>query len=112
MRQKILRETMAETAGLVESGPELRTIGNMTAVDGVLPIRRPRHAGAVAMLARRAATSIKDTASRLSASILTVAGLGCVDTGAFLLHPVAGWMVTGLSLFALEFRIDGEGGQQ
>lgn len=112
MKLKNLRETGPETAGLVESEPELRTIGNMTAVDGVFPIRRPRHAGAVAMLARRTAASLKSTASRLSASVLTVAGLGCIDTGAFLLHPVAGWMVTGLSLFALEFRIDGEGGKQ
>lgn len=34
---------------------------------------------------------------------LTVLGLGCVDTGVFTASPVAGWIVTGLTLIGLEF---------
>lgn len=47
------------------------------------------------------------TASRLAPSVLTIAGLGCIDTGVFTANTVAGWIVTGLSLLVLEFRIDG-----
>lgn len=39
---------------------------------------------------------------------LTVAGVGCVDTGVFFASVVAGWIVTGLSLILLEHVIADE----
>jgi hypothetical protein len=79
----------------------------MTAVIGEIPAaRRPRIPGAVMLLARRAADHAKTTAARLSGSLLTVAGLGCIDVGAFEAHPIAGWIVTGLSVLILDWKID------
>lgn len=62
-------------------------------------VARPAALTALAKLAQR-------TASRLAPSALTIAGLGCIDTGVFTANPVAGWIVTGLSLLVLEYRID------
>jgi hypothetical protein len=79
----------------------------MTAVIGEVPAaRRPRIPGAVVLLARRAADHAKATAARLSGSLLTAAGLGCIDVGAFEAHPIAGWVVTGISLMALEWTLE------
>lgn len=39
---------------------------------------------------------------------LHVAGLACIDAGVFTATPVAGWIVTGLSLIWLELAIADE----
>jgi hypothetical protein len=80
----------------------------MTAVIGsdVPAIRRPRIPGAVVLLAHRAADHAKATAARLSGSLLTAAGLGCIDTGAFTANTVVGWVITGLSVLVLDWKIE------
>jgi len=79
----------------------------MTAVIGDMPaVRRPRVPDAVTRFARRAVTHIQDTAARLSGSLLTAAGLGCIDVGCFEANTVAGWIVTGLSILALDWKLD------
>ena len=39
--------------------------------------------------------------------VVTAAALASVDVGAFHAGPVAGWVVTGLSLLALDFAVTG-----
>ena len=39
--------------------------------------------------------------------VVTVAALGAIDFGAFHAGPVAGWVVTGLSLLAADFAVRG-----
>ena len=39
--------------------------------------------------------------------IVTAAALASVDVGAFHAGPVAGWVVTGVSLLALDFAVTG-----
>ena len=39
--------------------------------------------------------------------VVTVAALTSVDIGAFHAGPVAGWIVTGVSLLALDFAVTG-----
>jgi hypothetical protein len=39
--------------------------------------------------------------------VVTAAALASVDVGAFHGGPVAGWVVTGLSLLALDFAVTG-----
>jgi hypothetical protein len=51
--------------------------------------------------------SAQESVGRLAPSILSIAGLGCIDTGVFQANTVAGWIVTGLSLLVLEYRVDG-----
>lgn len=43
------------------------------------------------------------------AFVLTAAGLGAADYGAFQLHYAAGWIAVGVSLLVLEFLTSGEG---
>jgi hypothetical protein len=79
----------------------------MTAVIGEIPAsRRARIPGAVMLLARRAADHVRETAARLSGSLLTAAGLGCIDTGAFTANTVVGWVITGLSVLVLDWKIE------
>ena len=78
----------------------------MAAVTGTLPTRRPRVRDAVTVLAHRAAATLKTAADRLSGGVLTVAGLGCIDVGAFEANTVAGWITTGLSLLLLDYARD------
>jgi hypothetical protein len=85
----------------------IRTVNAMTAVIGEIPAsRRARIPGAVVLLARRAADHAKATAARLSGSVLTAAGLGCIDTGAFTANTVVGWIVTGLSVLVLDWKLE------
>lgn len=55
----------------------------------------------------RVRRSAQESVGRLAPSILSIAGLGCIDTGVFQANTVAGWIVTGLSLLVLEYRVDG-----
>lgn len=75
-------------------------------IDDMRAARRPRVPGTISRLTRRAATAVQDTAQRLSGSLLTVAGLGCIDVGAFEAHPIAGWMVTGVSVLLLDWKLE------
>ena len=57
---------------------------------------------------RPAPKATKPVLANLASIPLTVAGIGCVDTGVFLANTVAGWIVTGLSLVVLEHLIADE----
>lgn len=60
---------------------------------------------------RTAARPHRAAVARLWDIPLTVIGAACVDTGVFRASTVAGWIVTGASLVAVEFLIaDGPGG--
>ncbi|RPE40262.1 hypothetical protein EDD90_3298 [Streptomyces sp. Ag109_O5-1] len=79
----------------------------MTAViDGLSTHRHPRLQGALSRLASRTATLARDTAERLSGSLLTAVGLGCIDVGAFEAHPIAGWITTGVTVLLLDWKIE------
>jgi hypothetical protein len=54
---------------------------------------RPNRLAAVAVVARQ--------------HLVTAAALASVDIGAFHAGPAAGWVVTGLSLLALDFAVTG-----
>lgn len=83
----------------------------MTAViDGLRTPRRVRVPGTVALAAQRAVSQIRATADRLSGSLLTVAGLGCIDVGAFDAHPIAGWITTGVTVLLLDWKLDAASG--
>ena len=85
----------------------------MTAVIGGLrDTRRPRVPGSVAHFARRAAAQIQATAARLSGSLLTVTGLGCIDVGAFEAHPIAGWITTGVTVLLLDWKLEAPAGDR
>jgi len=45
---------------------------------------------------------VRPVLANLAASPLTAAGLACIDVGVFTASVTAGWIVTGLSLMALE----------
>jgi hypothetical protein len=47
----------------------------------------------------------KPVLKNLAAIPLTVAGLACIDVGVFTASPIAGWLVTGVSLMWLEHLI-------
>lgn len=88
----------------------MRIISTVTVVTGAIPTRRPRIAGAVSAFAHRTATrtaaGAKAITTRLSGSILTMAGLGCVDVGAFEAQRIAGWIVTGASVLLLDWVLE------
>lgn len=68
--------------------------------------RRTRIPGAALAFARRAAAQVKAAAERLSGNLLTVAGLGCVDVGVFEANTVAGWIVTGVTVLLLDWKLE------
>ncbi|NUQ95670.1 MAG: hypothetical protein HOY79_03620 [Streptomyces sp.] len=68
--------------------------------------RRTRIPGAALAFARRAAAQVKAAADRLSGSVLTAAGLGCMDVGAFEANTVAGWFVTGVTVLLLDWKLE------
>lgn len=74
-----------------------------TSTRGTWKLARGHAAAALTWMGRSARRSV----GRLAPSALTIAGLGCIDVGVFTANGVAGWIVTGVSLLALEFRIDG-----
>ncbi|MDX3759336.1 hypothetical protein [Streptomyces sp. AK02-04a] len=79
----------------------------MTAVIGdARATRHLRIPGAVTRFAQRAVTHIQDTAARLSGSLLTVTGLGCIDVGAFEANTVAGWIVTGVTVLLMDWKLE------
>lgn len=67
--------------------------------------RRRRAAAWARGALRRAAAPVKAPAAALVQIPLTVAGIGCIDAAAFLGCTIAGLVVTGLSLLALEALI-------
>ncbi len=66
-------------------------------------ISRPRTPNLFTLTARRVFAATKMAAEGLSGSVLTVAGFGCVDVGAFQANIVAGWVVTGLTVLLLDW---------
>ena len=79
----------------------------MTAViDRPRAAQRPRIPDAVTRLARRAADHVQATAQRLSGSLLTAVGLGCIDVGAFEANVIAGWITTGLTVLMLDWKLE------
>lgn len=78
----------------------------MTAITGTIPARRPRIPAAITLVARRATAHAKAAAARLSGSVLTIAGLACFDVGAFEAHPIAGWVVTGVTVLVLDWKLE------
>lgn len=79
----------------------------MTAViDRPRAAQRPRIPGAIARLAKRAADHVQATAQRLSGSLLTAAGLGCIDVGAFEANTIAGWITTGITVLLLDWKLE------
>ncbi|MEV5957292.1 hypothetical protein AB0M11_26585 [Streptomyces sp. NPDC051987] len=79
----------------------------MTAViDRPRPAPRPRVPAAITRLARQAADHALATAQRLSGSLLTAVGLGCIDVGAFEAHLIAGWITTGVTVLLLDWKLE------
>lgn len=74
--------------------------------------QRPRTHRAIALVARRITDHAKTTASRLSGSLLTVTGLGCIDVGAFEAHPIAGWITTGITVLLLDWKLEPPAGDR
>lgn len=64
---------------------------------------------AAAVLSRRPGRSSKLAAFAATARqhVVTVAALASVDIGAFHGGQIAGWIVTGVSLFLLDFAVNG-----
>lgn len=88
----------------------MRTIVTVTAViDTPRQARHARIGEAAAGLARRAADHAKTTAHRLSGSVLTAAGLACIDVGCFEGNTIAGWIVTGATVLLLDWKLEGSG---
>jgi len=69
---------------------------------------RIRAAARLRAVAARISTPVLPVLSNLASIPLTVAGLGCVDAAAFVGNTIAGLVVTGLSLIALEYLIADE----
>lgn len=76
----------------------------MTAViDAPRTTRHPNITGTINRLAKRAADTARTTAERLTGSLLTITGLGCIDVGAFEANTIAGWITTGVSVLLLDW---------
>jgi hypothetical protein len=79
----------------------------MTAVIGVpRAAKRPHIPSAVTNFFRRAADHAQATAARLSGSLLTATGLGCIDVGAFQANTIAGWITTGVTVLLLDWKLE------
>jgi hypothetical protein len=79
-----------------------------TAAAGGQPVRARRYAVAARRALARATTPVTGLAVKLAEIPLTVAGIGCIDAAAFVGNTIAGLVVTGLSLMALEYVIADE----
>lgn len=92
---------------MYRNGLFVRNILHMAAVISDIPARqRPRLLAATKPLAHRTATHLAAAAKRLSGSVLTIAGLGCVDVGTFLGNTIAGWIVTGITVLLLDWLLE------
>lgn len=67
-----------------------------------------RAAARMRAVAARISTPVLPVLHNLASIPLTVAGIGCVDAAAFVGNTIAGLVVTGLSLIALEYLIADE----
>lgn len=65
-------------------------------------------ASAVSAFAAKIVQPHKAVLSNLASIPLTVAGIACADTGAFLASTIAGWIFTGVTLLVLEHLIADE----
>lgn len=87
----------------------------MTAINSPLPGSRPVGqlvTGAVSRVARAlvaVTTAVKTRRQSLTNSALQVGGLGCFDVGAFQVASPLGWVVTGVSAFALAWLLQPAG---
>lgn len=79
------------------------TVTDSTSTRGTWTYARGHATAALTWVGR----STRRAVGRLAPSALTIAGLGCIDTGVFEANTVAGWIATGISLLVLEFRVDG-----
>ncbi len=86
----------------------MSAIGITTAAAGG-DVTRPRRIAAAARRAlTRVTTPVTGLALKLAEIPLTVAGVGCIDAAAFVGNTIAGLVVTGLSLMAVEYVIADE----
>jgi hypothetical protein len=69
------------------------------------PRRKPLLELAAVAIGRTAAKAATKT-SALRGFVLTAAGLGLVDVGAFEARTVAGWIATGVSLLVLDWKLE------
>jgi hypothetical protein len=83
-------------------------IGITTAAAGGEATRIRRYAAVARRALARATTPVTGLAGRLAEIPLTVAGIGCIDAAAFVGDTIAGLVVTGLSLMAIEYVIADE----
>jgi len=72
-------------------------------VTAAFPQRIKRNAHTARIKALIGRITIPSSLRTIASMPLTVAGLGCIDTGVFYASNVAGWIVTGLTLIGLEF---------
>ena len=64
-------------------------------------------AGVARRRTRVAAGKLAAAVAKAREHVVTFAALAAVDTGAFHICPAAGWIVTGVSLLALDFAVRG-----
>lgn len=83
----------------------MSAIGITTAAAGGRNARLRRIGDSARRVLARATSPAGPLLAKLAEYPLTVAGLGCIDAAAFVGDTIAGLVVTGLSLFALEFVI-------
>lgn len=76
-----------------------RPSGSLLGKLAAVVVSRGRHPG----LRRRVAAAVAAAREH----VVTVAALASVDVGAFHGSPVAGWVVAGVSLLALDFAVRG-----
>lgn len=83
-------------------------IGITTAASGGQTAGVRRYAAAARRALARATAPVTHLAVKLAEIPLTVAGIGCIDAAAFVGDTIAGLVVTGLGLMALEYVIADE----
>jgi len=69
-----------------------------------LPISKSRIAAALTVVTTQLRRRTIPLRQAISDHWMSVIGLGCIDTGVFTANTVAGWIVTGLTVLALEYK--------
>lgn len=109
--ENMLLSDLDNRGGCVSRGGYVATVLHDALADP-RTIRRLRIPGAVTRFGLRAAAHVQATAARLSGSLLTMAGLGCIDVGAFEAHPIAGWITTGVTVLLLDWKLEPPAGDR